>query len=173
MERERIERLAMDEALGELTEDAAALFHAWLAEHPQAKEWVGGIQSTCDKVRTAVEQKTAGEIRPERVVRVVPLVRRVQWLSLTRWAAVVTLALVFGLQVGRQARPLPPAHEPAAPAPAVHAQGLQWVRPAPGSAPSFWQAQAVALLHAKPQADGVWDARENLWERYRQRVKEQ
>lgn len=173
MERERIERLAMDEALGELTEDAAALFHAWLAEHPQARPWAQDIQSTCDKVRTAIDQKTTREAQPKRAVRVIPLVRRVRWLSLARWAAVITLALLFGLEVGRQARPVPPAGEPAAPAPAVHAQGLQWVRPTPGSAPSFWQAKAVALLHAKPQADGVWDARENLWERYRERVREQ
>jgi hypothetical protein len=173
MERERIERLAMDEAVGELTEDAVALLHAWLTEHPQAKQWVQETQLTCDKVRTAVERKTAAiEVRPERAVRVIPLVRRGQWLSLARWAAVVTLALLLGLEVGRQSHSGPPTRGPAVPTPAVHAQQLEWVRPAPGSVPSFWQAKAVALLQAKPQADSIRDARENLWERYRQHIKE-
>jgi hypothetical protein len=173
MERERIERLAMDEALGELTEDAAALFHVWLAEHPQARQWAQEIQSTCAKVRTAVEQKTGAEIRPARGVRVIPLLPRMRWLSLARWAAVVTLALLVGLQVGRQARPVPPARAPAVPAPTVRAQELRWQRLASSEAGSFWQAKAVALLQAQPQAEGVWDARQNLWERYRQHVKEQ
>ncbi len=174
MERERIERLAMDEAVGELTEDAVTLLHAWLAEHPQARQWVQETQSTCDKVRTAVERKTTAEdVRPGRAAHVIPMVRRVRWLSLARWAAMVALALVVGLEVGRQSRPVPPTRGPAAPAPTVRAQELQWVRPASGSAPSFWQAKAVALLQARPQADGVRDARENLWEKYRQLAKEQ
>ncbi len=101
------------------------------------------------------------------------MVRRLRWPSLARWAAVVALALIVGLELGRQARPLPPAGGPATPAPTVRAQELRWMRPTPGNATSFWQAKAVALLQAKPQADGIPDARENLWARYRERVKEQ
>ena len=39
MEREAIERLAMDSAAGELNQDAEALLRTYLAEHPQANEW--------------------------------------------------------------------------------------------------------------------------------------
>ena len=37
MERETIERLAMDRTLGELDTDTTALFDAYLAEHPEVQ----------------------------------------------------------------------------------------------------------------------------------------
>ena len=63
MERETIERLAMDLALGELNEDATTLFEAYLAEHTEAKRWAEPMTQTCIRTREAIMQKTQAAAR--------------------------------------------------------------------------------------------------------------
>ena len=58
MQREIIERLAMDRTLGELTEDAAALFETYLGEHPEIQEWAGQMAQTCELTRETINKKT-------------------------------------------------------------------------------------------------------------------
>jgi hypothetical protein len=173
MEREQVERLAMDEAAGELNEDAAALLHAYLTEHAEASQWAQEIARTCRQVRAAVEKKTAST--PIEIRRMPPAGRaavRLHWLAPARWAAVIALGLLLGLQLGRHGQSPPPAAGPLVPAPAVSSNEREQGTSATGRPSGFWQAKAVMLREAKPHAGESRDVRENLWEKYRQYLKE-
>jgi hypothetical protein len=170
MERETIERLAMDRALGELDADATALFDAYLAEHPEMQGWASDMSQTCLRTREAVAQKTqavrAEDTQSETHVH---RLRTVPWRALARWAAVVLISLGIGAQLGRQSRPKVSAPGPfvvqAPPAP-VRAG---WDRVMGATENGFWQAKALAMVQpkagelARPRV-----ARKGLWDRYRQ-----
>jgi hypothetical protein len=174
MERETIERLAMDRTLGELDTDTTALLDAYLAEHPEMQPWAEGISRTCERTRDAIVRK----VQPNRIgnrVREAHLhrLRAIPWWTLARWAAVVLISLGIGAGLGRQSTPNVSAprsavvQAPAAPARA----GWERIIDAPGD--GFWETKAVAMLQPKvyerprPQA-----GRGGLWERYRQSRKE-
>ena len=55
MEREIIERLAVDLAAGELNEDVEALFRSYLAEHSEADKWAQDMLQVYEKTETAIE----------------------------------------------------------------------------------------------------------------------
>lgn len=102
MKREIIERLAIDSASGELSEDAQALFDAYLAEHPQAGQWAEDIAGVYKETEAAIDAKTsdadAGAGVP--VVKTNRLVHR-NWLSFGRWAAALIVAALIGFTGGR------------------------------------------------------------------------
>ena len=59
MEREAIEKLAMDSAAGQLNEDAETLLKEYLAEHPEAKKWFQDMQEIYANIQVAFNEKTA------------------------------------------------------------------------------------------------------------------
>lgn len=174
MERETIERLAMDRTLDELDADTTALFDAYLAEHPEVQQWVDAMSLTCARTREAVVKKTQPGDAYRRLDEArVRRPRAVPWWTLGRWAAVILISLSIGAGLGRQSRPDTPDPGPAVvqvqPAPAR----AGWERIVGASGDSFWETKAVAMLQPKvyelprPRA-----ARGGLWERYRQSRKE-
>ncbi len=173
MERERIERLAMDEAAGELNDDAAALLRAYLTEHAEANRWAQEIAQTCHQVRAALEKKMAATpAETQRTLHTRRTVARLNWLAPARWAAVIVLALLVGLQLGRRWQPQPPAVGPFAPTPMVSSNEREPGTSTLGQPSGFWEAKAVVLREAKPHTGASRDVRENLWEKYRQYLKE-
>ncbi|MHC4499385.1 MAG: hypothetical protein ACYS9T_10485 [Planctomycetota bacterium] len=101
MEREMIERLAMDLAAGELNEDAEALLRTYLTEHPESNPWAQDIFRTYQKTRAAIDAKVkdtdAGSGAPTGAR---PL-STVKWRLVAGWAAVVVFAVGVGFAVGR------------------------------------------------------------------------
>ena len=175
MERERIERLAMDSALGELSEDAAALLEAYLATNAPAREWARRMRCACEAAHRVVSTKTR---TPAERIPSSPATPRLPWRmicpTLGRWAAVILCALLMGAAAGRWSKPRDvfPAGVPVtvvqgAPA----ARG--WDRLVGETGQGFWRARALALVRSESSRAQPSTAGENLWDKYRRYVREQ
>jgi len=170
MERETIERLAVDSALGELNDDVAALLEAYLAEHAEARAWADPMAQTCRRTRNAVSSMTQSA-EPDG-----PAFRGAShWpvhfngRALLRWAAVIAVTLAIGAVLGRRSAP---NISPTAPI-VVRAKqdtppaGWDQVLSDPGD--GFWQGKAVAMLQSKSyEVPHPRRAQAGLWGRYRQ-----
>lgn len=100
MNREIIERLAIDSVAGELNEDAETLFRLYLDEHPQANQWANDIRQVYGQTESAIQAKTACT-NVEQPVPIIRPVSRLTWLPVARWAAVIFLGAVIGFTAGR------------------------------------------------------------------------
>ena len=173
MEREQIERLAIDSAAGELNEDVQALFDEYLAGHPETKTYVQDMLGIYEKTDAAVVAKTQPAVETDLNtaninIRSHPRVFR---LSIARWAAVIIFAAFVGITVGRWSKsPVPPDRTgqiAAYPGPAVQQRSVDL------GGNSFWRDKALAMMTSRPisiQEDYVTGP--GLWERYREFIKE-
>jgi len=173
MERETIERLAMDLALGELSEDAVTLFETYLAEHIEARQWAEPIMQTCIRTRQSIMQKTqaAARLTQYEPVRLFPA----DWSALARWAAVVAIAAFLGVAIGRRSVPSPTQRpETVVVRTAPRQAGPEgWQRILSDSEQGFWQSKAIAMLQSQPrEIPGSFESQPSLWDRYRQFRKE-
>ena len=173
MDREIIERLTIDHALGELNADAAALFETYLAEHSEARTWAKPMVQTCKQAREAIESKTrslAGEDSPpiERMRRPIGFNGRIAG----RWAAVIVITLGIGIGLGRRSTPEAPSQQIVVQAePAPSPKG--WDRVLDNADNGFWQTKALAVTQAKSyEIPRLRRSRTGLWDRYRQSRKE-
>jgi hypothetical protein len=170
MEREIIERLAMDSAAGELNDDMRILFESYLAEHPDANRWAEDISQIYRLTNKAIQTKTipAGSERP---IRIKPL-QRLNWLQITRWAAVIAITAFIGLVAGRLTR-----------SPEVFQRPAKIVTSQTGTAgpennlmdadEGFWKDKALAMLGNKPQhIESGSTGNDGLWDKYREYIKE-
>lgn len=173
MERETIERLAIDRALGEMNEDAAALFEAYLAEHAEGRQWAEPMMQVCTRTRDAIAQKTLPAdtvARPESV--------RLPWIdrrTVARLAAVIALPAGLGVAIGRRSAPSPTQkHETVIVQPAPREAGPEgWRRVLSESEQGFWQTKAVAMRQSQPrEVPASTESGPSLWDRYRQFRKE-
>lgn len=102
MERERIERLAVDCAADELNEDGQVLFKMYLAEHPEENRWAEDIMRIYEKTKAAIDAKTmdggAGDEKP--FIRRNRLLQ-LKWQRFGRSAAAVILGALIGFTAGR------------------------------------------------------------------------
>ena len=101
MKRERIERLAVDCAAGELNEDGQVLFKMYLAEHPEENRWAEDIMRIYEKTKAAIDAKTMDGVGDEK-----PVIRRnrllqLKWRRFGRSAAAVILGALIGFTAGR------------------------------------------------------------------------
>jgi hypothetical protein len=173
MERETIERLAIDCALGELNEDAATLFEAYLAEHAEAKQWADPMMQTCIRTREAITQKMRAA---DTVVQPEPVrLSWVNWGALGRWAAVIAISALLGVSVGRWSTPSqtqkPDTVVVRTASPDPGPEG--WRRVLSESGQGFWQTKAVAMLQSQPrEIPGSTESQPSLLGRYRQFRKE-
>jgi hypothetical protein len=102
MEREPIERLAIDLAAGELNEDAEVLLRSYLAEHPEANKWAQDMLQVYEKTQAAIEAKTTGAYAGGEAAEVsTKTLSPTRWRPVARWAAVVVFAVGAGFAVGR------------------------------------------------------------------------
>ena len=103
MEREQIERLAIDSAAGELNEDVQALFDEYLAGHPETKTYVQDMLGIYEKTDAAVVAKTQPAVETDLNTANISVGSRsrVLWLPIASWAAVVIFAAFVGITVGR------------------------------------------------------------------------
>jgi anti-sigma factor RsiW len=174
MERQAIERLAMDAALGELNDDAATLFEAYLTEHPEARQWARPMKAICERTREAVAARTASAALPPR--RAAPPARRISRARLAnagRWAAVVIVSLALGAAAGRRGKPPTESISHVA-ASAETGRGparRDWRAVLNGRGEGFWEAKAVATRQRHP-GGGSYEPRPSPWEMLKQRQEE-
>lgn len=170
MNAERIERLAIDRALGELNEDATVLFDAYLAEHPQAQVWAQAMSDVCARTHRAIDKKTQYGSAGDRAPRVHSFrPTRIQWGRVGRWAAVVAVCLGLGVTAGRWSRPqAPPRADAVVRADSAPSGSDGWRHVLSGQERGFWQSKALAALRSQPY-EGA-DPRERqmgFWDRFR------
>jgi len=174
MEREIIERLAMDRALGELNEDTTALLEAYLAEHPEFQPCAERMSQTCALTERAIDRKTGlGEtvaMKSPAQASQKPPIRLNRW---ARWAAVIFISMTIGNFWGRFSAPRYPLVRTVmvAAAPKAERQNLTSVLSETGE--GFWRDKARAILDTK--ALSVTKSRSaggGLWDRYRKLSKE-
>jgi len=175
MEREQIERLAIDSAAGQLNEDAQVLFEEYLAGHPEAKDWAQAMLWIYQKTEIAVTEKTKRAFMPDAGMADAGTkpYSKIHCLPIARWAAVVIFAALIGAAAGRWTkspvlleRPDQIAAYPDSPVnragPDIEFTGR-----------SFWREKALAMFQAKPSAaNTVSITGPTLWEKYRQFIKE-
>jgi hypothetical protein len=174
MERQAIERLAMDAALGELNDDAAALFEAYLTEHPETRQWAGSMAVICRRTQEAVVAKT----RPAALSHLpcatgARQIVRVRLASVGRWAAVVIVSLALGVVAGRGLRwPAGTVSRPVASAEMLRSSMREdWQAVLNGRDLGFWEAKAAAALQRQP-GGGSYEPKPSPWEMLKQRQKE-
>lgn len=174
MEREAIERLAIDSAAGELNQDAEALFRTYLIGHAEAKQWAEDMRLICEKTEAAINTKTtrchAGDqtrfIKPNQLLQI-------NWPRLARWAAALMFGALIGFSAGRWDRSdktyrivLPESHR--APGRIETVSDLK-----EKYAGTFWGDKMLALLEHRPgkqykaNLQGV-----RFWDKYKQLIKE-
>lgn len=175
MEREQIERLAIDSAAGELNEDIQALFEEYLAEHPEAKTSVEDMLGIYEKTDAAIIAKTKHTAETDLNTADISVKSRtnVLWLPIARWAAVIIFAAFVGIVVGRWSKSPVLAERPvqmaAYPGPAVQKKNFDLEN----TGDSFWRDKVVAMMTSRPHSirkDFVTGP--DLWERYREFIKE-
>ena len=166
MDREQIERLAIDSAAGQLNEDAEALLKEYLAEHSQANKWFLDIKEVYGKTQAAFDKKTASTKQPTEYK---PF-QKISWLPVARRAAVLIFAVLLGATAGRWSKSLTPETNPQR---ITISQGPTVERPSFNIGESFWRKKAIAMItspSSKIQKDYVTGPK--LWEKYRQFIKE-
>lgn len=191
MDREIIERMALDRAAGELNQDVQALFSTYLAQNEQASRWAEDILRVYETTEAAINAKTravcTGSVT--QVVKntlVLPL--RHQRIGhrparrLAGWAAVLIFAVFIGALIGRWSKPSVLQERPASvafgPSPRPGAVRptltVKWpIYQLQDTGGSFWQTKAMAMLH--PKSDTInkdYIKGPTLWEKYTQFIKE-
>jgi hypothetical protein len=171
---ERIERLAIDRALGELNEDAIVLFDTYLAEHPEAREWAVRMSQACVQTRKAIDKRTQDQsvenpsvkIRRDRPTRI-------HWLGVGRWAALVAVFVGIGITVGRWSQPQVPAPGNRVVEAPASGDTRSWRQILSNQGQGFWESKALALLQTRPyKTAGPRGPQTSLWERFKQPRKE-
>lgn len=176
MERQAIERLAMDAALGELNDDATALFDAYLTEHPELRQWARSMKAVCERTREAVVARTAPAAFPPRRAAIHACrISRIRLANAGRWAAVVLVSLALGAAGGRrltsstESTSYVTASAETTPSPARR----DWRAVLNGWGEGFWEAKAAATLRPQPGPAGdSYEPKPSPWEMLKQRQKE-
>lgn len=172
MEREAIERLAIDSATGELNEDAEALFRTYLAEHPRSNKWAEDVRQIYDKTEAAIRTKTAHAGVGKVTLGITP-VSQVRWSSVTRWAAAIVLGIIIGFTAGRWEQ-TDSTYRIAFQEFRRHQKHIETVSDLKERyAGTFWGDKMLALLEHKPGQRYKANLRSaGSWDKYRQYIKE-
>lgn len=174
MERDAIERLAIDSVSGELNDDAEALFREYLAGHAEANRWVEEVLWLCEKTEAAIYAKTknAGADFERTAVGIEPALR-VRWWPVARWAAAVVFAAIIGFNAGRREKS-DTMYGPSSPEFASIPKQVKTVSDLKEKyAGTFWGDKMLALLEHKPGQRYKVNLRSvGSWDKYRQYVKE-
>ncbi len=172
MNREIIERLAIDSAAGELNEDAETLLQFYLDEHPKATQWAGDVRQMYNQTETAIQAKTAYTNVGQVVPKISPVLR-LRWQPAARWAAAIVFGLFIGFTAGRWEIP------PRTPKTLIQVSS-------PTSKPvenvsdlkeryagTFWGDKMLAMLEHPPSRGNIADLRDTRsWDAYKQYRKE-
>ena len=172
MERETIEKLAIDSAAGELNEDAELLLKAYLAEHSEANEWAEDMARLYEVAEAAIDAKT-GDVEAAVAPAIVDRKRRrpAPWWPAARWAAVLAVGLFAGFIVGRwdwtgnldRIPVMKVAEQPTGPAKATDLKAKY--------AGTFWGQKVLASLEPRPRSKQP-DRRQSggFWDNYKQAI---
>jgi hypothetical protein len=173
MEREQIERLAMDSASGDLNEDAESLLKAYLSEHDQEKLWAEDMSDLYETTKTAVKAKTSqSTAESSKSIYKKPLMQ-ISYLSIGRWAAVIIVSAIIGAGLGRWSNQ--PEQIITSPSEAIFSEPQLTNSSDLVMIPSegFWRDKAMAMLEPKPVIHSEKRIQiDSLWQQYKEYIKE-
>ena len=174
MERDIIERLAMDSAAGELNEDTEALFREYLAEHSEAKKWAEDLSDVFEKTEAAIVAKIEpADAESNHVAIKIKPISQFKWWLLARWAAVIIFAACIGAAVERWSKSSVLIQKPEAVLVSRDSSVKRAGFNLEDIGKSFWRAKAISMLDAKPYREiKSYNQSSNLWNKYRQYIKE-
>ncbi len=168
MDREIIERLAMDSAAGELNEDVEALLQDYLSEHKEKKLWFLEMLETFRKTQDAFEVKT--DLIKRQAEKKIP--RKFNWSPVMRWAAVIIISACIGAAAGRWIKPETTQQKPnvlvtdtsSAKRTSFNLDNLD---------DGFWRNKIKAIINSSPAGIHMEKSSgKSLLEQYRQYLKE-
>ena len=148
---ETLEKLAIDRRLGELTEDAAALYDAYLAQNPDDASAITTIDQTVDLVRAALDDGPFEPVLPLplpgffRAARRANAARRIRD-GLTGFAVAASLALFAWLGTG--VSPVGSTNS------ATGGIAQSRTGSAETSKPGFWSLSSLKVDRVPPRSDG-------------------
>ena len=165
MEREAIEKLAMDSAAGQLNEDAETLLQEYLMEHPDANKWFQDMQEIYETTQVVFDTKTAPVKQPTENKPSM----KFNWFPVFRLAAVIAIAVTIGASAGRWSKqevtPQKQQQVTASSDTAAKSQGFRLENIGDG----FWRDKVMAMLNSSPEEIHRSNiASPSLWEKYNQ-----
>ena len=165
MEREAIEKLAIDSAAGQLNEDAETLLQEYLTEHPDAKKWFQDMQEIYETTQVAFNEKTAPVTQPTENKPTL----KFNWFPVFRMAAVIAIALTIGAVAGRWSKPQVLQQKQqqvtASNDTSTKSQGIRLEDIGEG----FWRDKLMAMLNSSPEEIHRSNiAGPSLWKKYNQ-----
>lgn len=172
MEREAIERLAIDSAAGELNQDAEALLRTYLAGHSQANKWAEDIRQIYNRTEAAIKTKTAHADVSKVTPGITPVLQE-RCFSLARWAAVIAIGIIIGFTAGRREK-IGNTNRIAIRESGRDSKQVKTVSDLKEKyAGTFWGDKMLALLEYKPGRRYKTNLSSvGTWDRYRQYIKE-
>ena len=162
MEREAIEKLAMDSTAGQLNEDVEILLQEYLTEHPDAKKWFLDMQEIYTKTQVVFNEKTA----PVTQLTGNKPSLKFNWFPVFRLAAVIAIAVTIGAAAGRWSKQEVPQQKQQITASSDTTIKFRDFRPE-NIGEGFWRDKIMAMLNSSPKEihrsniDGP-----SLWEKY-------
>lgn len=173
MEREIIERLAIDSAAGELNDDMQVLFKTYLSEQPEANQWADDISKIYRMTEDAVRIKTEGAVRQVKEPVRINYLYRFDWLQIVRWAAIVVFAAFIGAMLGRSTKSPELQKAPGYITVSSTDTTEQPDRDISEIDDGFWKDKALAMLGTRSQSlqDNLGGG-DGLWNKYREYIKE-
>jgi len=177
MNREQIERLAMDSAAGELNEDAETLLKEYLSEHHRENQWAQQMRELYKMTSQTIETKAAHSSQKTSKVTPKQTSWKLNFSAIARWAAAILVFTLIGAGLGRWSKQPEPISQPVSgPVTNVISSRSQQERPADITimpTEGFWRDKAVSMMTTKPNPH--YNQRipiSQLWQQYKQYIKE-
>ncbi len=168
MNPETIERLAIDSASGQLSEDVEALLREYLAEHPEENKYFLEMQAIYNKTQIAFDSKITFINQPAE--NKIPI--KFNYFPIIRWAAVIVIAACIGVIAGRISKQDVPQQESklvVASATSTPKTGFNLDDLGEG----FWRNKITAMLNPSPERiQREYNSSPSLLEKYRSYLKE-
>ncbi|MHC4265584.1 MAG: hypothetical protein ACYSUK_06585 [Planctomycetota bacterium] len=173
MNREQIERLAMDSAAGELNEDAEALLKEYFSEHDQEKKWAQDISELYKMTSKTIDTITAERNQKSSKVTSQKTAWKLNSSAVARWAAAIVVFTSIGAGLGRWSKQTEPISEPVKITISNHSQRVPHVDLVVVPSEGFWRDKAMAMLEPKSVIHSEKRMQiDHLWQQYKEYIKE-
>ncbi len=174
MDRDAIERLAMDSACGELNEDAEALLSEYLAGNAEADRWAADVREVCEKTEAAIQKKTKNSGSGLEGAPVAPKpALPVRLWPVTRLAAAVVIAAFIGFAIGHRQESNTTYGPPLPDSASIPKQVRTVADLREQYAGTFWGDKMLAVIEHRPDRRHQAARRAgSLWDRYGKYIKE-
>jgi hypothetical protein len=168
MDREIIERLAMDSAAGELNEDIEALLQNYLSEHSESNEWFQQMLEVYTNTQGVFDAKTDFIKQPAEV----KMPRKLNLIPVLRWSAVIIISVCTGGIAGRLSSQNVPSQKPNITATETKSAKKTGFNPA-NIGNDFWRNKITAMVNSSPAKIHIEKSSDSsLLETYKKYIKE-